>query len=110
MLTRVLRYRRFRNRNLRQRNQSLGGTMEPARSRYERDSVQRYAREVRSHLPLDVFEPVPGRLLWLPVHLAVIAAASTVVVVAAPPWRVALACALAAGHSRGCPGIPPPAA
>src|SRR5215468_2279731 len=105
MLTRLLRYRRFHNRNLRQRNRPLGGTMEPARSRYERDSVQRYAREMRSHLPADIFHPAPGRLLWLPVHLAVIAGAAAIVVLGAPPWYVALAGAVVAGHSWGCLGF-----
>jgi len=65
--------------------------MEPVRSRYERDSVQRYAREVRPHLAPEVFRPAPSRLLWLPVHLAVIVAAAAVVVLAGPPWWGALA-------------------
>ena len=79
--------------------------MDSFRSRYECDSVQRYARDVRPHLPADVFRPVPGRLLWLPVHLAVISGAAGVVVLGAPPWYVALACALVAGHSWGCLGF-----
>jgi fatty acid desaturase len=79
--------------------------MEPARSRYERDSVQRYAREMRPHLPADVFRPVPGRLLWLPVHLTIITGAAAIVLSGAPPWYVALACAVVAGHSWGCLGF-----
>ena len=79
--------------------------MEPIRSRYERDSVQRYAREVREHLPAEVFRPAPSRLVWLPVHLAVIVAAAAVVLLAEPPWWGALACALVAGHSWGCLGF-----
>jgi fatty acid desaturase len=79
--------------------------MPPARSRYEHDSVQRYAREVRAHLPVDVFRPEPGRLLWLPVHLAVVAGAAALVVLGTPPWYVALACAVVAGHSWGCLGF-----
>jgi fatty acid desaturase len=79
--------------------------MEPVRSRYERDSVQRYAREVRPYLPAEVFRPVPSRLVWLPVHLAVIVAAAAVVVLAGPPWWGALACAIVAGHSWGCLGF-----
>src|SRR5262245_4358711 len=79
--------------------------MEPVRSRYERDSVQRYARELRPHLPAEIFRPAPGRLAWLPLHLAVIAAAAAVVVVGTPPWWVALACAIVAGHSWGCLGF-----
>ena len=79
--------------------------MEPSRSRYERESVQRYAREVRPHLPGNLFRPTPSRLLWLPVHLAVIVAAGAVVVLGAPPWYGALACAVVAGHSWGCLGF-----
>src|SRR5437868_10757284 len=79
--------------------------MEPGRSRYERDSVQRYAREVRPYLAPEVFRPVPSRLVWLPVHLAVIVAAAAVVVLVGPPWWGALACAVAAGHSWGCLGF-----
>lgn len=79
--------------------------MEQTHSQYERESVQRLARDVRAHLSADVFRPTPGRLLWLPFHLAVIVAAGAVVVVGAPPWWVALACALVAGHSWGCLGF-----
>jgi fatty acid desaturase len=78
--------------------------MEPVRSRYERDSVQRYAREVRPYLPAHVFRPTPSRLVWLPVHLAVIVAA-VAVVLAGVPWWGALACAVVAGHSWGCLGF-----
>jgi fatty acid desaturase len=79
--------------------------MEPVRSRYERDSVQRYAREVRQHLAPEVFRPVPSRLGWLPVHLAVIVVAAATVILAEPPWWGALACAVVAGHSWGCLGF-----
>jgi fatty acid desaturase len=79
--------------------------MEGARSRYERESMQRYAREIRPHLPAEVFRPVAGRLAWLPVHLAIITGAGAAVVLASPPWYVALGCALVAGHSWGCLGF-----
>jgi fatty acid desaturase len=79
--------------------------MEDVRSSYERESVQRYAREIRPHLPSEVFRPVPGRLVWLPVHLAIITGAGAAVVLASPPWYVALVCALVAGHSWGCLGF-----
>jgi len=79
--------------------------MESVRSRYERESLQRYAREIRPHLPSEVFRPVPGRLVWLPVHLAIITGAGAAVVLASPPWYVALGCALVAGHSWGCLGF-----
>jgi fatty acid desaturase len=75
------------------------------RSRYERHAVQHYAREVRAHLPPEVFQPAPGRLLWLPVHLAIIAALGAYVVVVAPPWYLALLAAVVAGHSWGCLGF-----
>jgi fatty acid desaturase len=79
--------------------------METMGSRYEQQSVQQYAREVRAHLPAAVFQRTPGRLLWLPVHLGIIVALATVVVRAAPPWYVAVLCAVVAGHSWGCLGF-----
>ena len=60
-------------------------------SRYESHSVQQHARRVRPHLPPAVFRPVPGRLLWLPVHLAIIVGLGLWIVCARPPWWAALA-------------------
>jgi fatty acid desaturase len=74
-------------------------------SSYERHPVQHYAREVRAHLPAEVFRQTPGRLLWLPLHLATIGAAGAYVIAAAPPWYVGLLCAIVAGHSWGCLGF-----
>ncbi len=79
--------------------------MESTTSTHERHSVQHYAREVRAHLPRAAFARAPGRLLWLPLHLGIIAALATVVVRCVPPWYGALACALVAGHSWGCLGF-----
>ena len=79
--------------------------MESSGSRWERQSVQRYARELRAVLPAAVFERAPARLLWLPLHLAIIVALGAYVVRAAPPWWVAVGCALVAGHSWGCLGF-----
>jgi len=76
-----------------------------ARSRYESHPVRHYAREVRAHLAPECFRPAPGRLVWLPVHLAVIVGLAAYVIVGAPPWWVALACAVVAGHSWGCLGF-----
>src|SRR5689334_14109643 len=73
-------------------------------SRWESQSVQRYARDVRPHLDAAVFRPVPGRLWWLPVHLGIVVATGAAVVGGAP-WYVALACAIVAGHSWGCLGF-----
>ncbi|HYC21920.1 MAG TPA: fatty acid desaturase [Candidatus Bathyarchaeia archaeon] len=75
------------------------------KSCHERHPVQHYAREVRAHLPAEFFRPASGRLVWLPVHLAIVVAAGACVVVARPPWYAALACALVAGHSWGCLGF-----
>jgi fatty acid desaturase len=74
-------------------------------SRWERHTVQHYAREVRAHLPPAVFRPATSRLLWLPVHLAIIGGLAAFVVAAAPAWPVALVCAVVAGHSWGCLGF-----
>jgi fatty acid desaturase len=76
-----------------------------ASSRYERHSVQHYAREVRPHLAPAVFRPASGRLLGLPVHLAVLGGLAAYVVMGDPSWPVALACAIVAGHSWGCLGF-----
>jgi len=74
-------------------------------SRYELRPVQQYAREIRQELAPAVFQPVPARLLWLPVHLAIIAAAAALVVRGALPWYAALLVAVLAGHSWGCLGF-----
>jgi hypothetical protein len=79
--------------------------MDTVTSQYEEHSVQYYAREVRQHLPATMFERTPGRLLWLPVHLGIIAALAFYVVRAVPPWYVSVLCALLAGHSWGCLGF-----
>lgn len=71
-------------------------------SRLEQFSVQQYAREVRQQLPAAVFQPARGRLAWLPVHVAIIVALGLYIVAAAPPWYVALGCAVVAGHSWAC--------
>jgi fatty acid desaturase len=74
-------------------------------SRYEEFTVQQYARTLRAQLPADIFQPVPARLAWLPLHLAIIVGLAAVVVGLQPPWYVALACALLAGHSWACLGF-----
>jgi fatty acid desaturase len=79
--------------------------METSGSRYERQSVQRYARELRPLLPPDVFGAAPARLLWLPVHLGVILGMAAWVVVGRTPWYLSLAAAVIAGHSWACLGF-----
>jgi fatty acid desaturase len=71
-------------------------------SRLEQWSVQQYAREVRRHLPAAVFQPAPGRLAWLPLHLGIITALALYIVAAAPPWYIAFGIAVVAGHSWAC--------
>jgi fatty acid desaturase len=71
----------------------------------QQELAQRRAREVRRHLPADVFRPTPGRLGWLPAHLAVIAALAVYVVRETPPWYVGVLCGVVAGHSWGCLGF-----
>ena len=79
--------------------------MDTTGSRYEQQSVQHYAREIRHHLPAVVFEPATGRLLWLPVHLAIIVGLAAYIVRATPPWYVSVCAAVLAGHSWGCLGF-----
>lgn len=76
-----------------------------AASRYERHRIKHYAREVRRHLPEEVFQPSARHLLWLPVHLAVILGTGGYVVSTNAPWHLALLAALVAGHSWGCLGF-----
>ena len=71
-------------------------------SRFEQWSVQRYARELRPYLPATVFQPVPARAAWLPLNLAIIVALAVYVVVARPPWYLAVCAAAIAGHSWAC--------
>lgn len=64
-----------------------------------------YAREIRQDLPPKVFRKCPERLLWLPVHLAVIAAAVTCMLGTdiSLGWRLLLAATI--GHSYACMGF-----
>jgi fatty acid desaturase len=58
-----------------------------------------YAHELRPDLPADTFAPARSRLLWIPVHLTVIALGSAAIVAGAVPWFAALAIALVMGVS-----------
>ncbi|MBX3023908.1 fatty acid desaturase [bacterium] len=78
---------------------------EQGASRFEQYTVQEYARALRPHLPAEIFRPRPARLGWLPAHLAVIIGLAAYIVGGQPPWYVALACALVAGHSWACLGF-----
>ena len=58
-------------------------------------------RAVKPALPPETFEPVPARALWLPVHVAVIAAATWALATGAAPWILWPALSLAIGVSMG---------
>jgi hypothetical protein len=60
-------------------------------------SVQRYARELRPQLSPTVFQPTPeaSQLPSIGHHRG----ARLFVVLGAPPWWLALGCAIVAGHS-----------
>ncbi len=65
--------------------------------------VSFYAQALKAELPANAFAPVPSRLAWLALHVAVIVAGTIVVAHGWGGWPVALACALAIGHSfAGC--------
>jgi len=67
--------------------------------------LREYARSIRPHLPPEVFERQPTRLIWLPIHATIIGASLVLLVGAHPAWPTALLCALVAGHSWGCLGL-----
>lgn len=79
--------------------------MESITSAQVRQPVQRLARELRADLPPATFRRTPSRLLWLPVHLGVVAATALWIVRSEPPWYLATLAAVAAGHSWGCLGF-----
>jgi len=45
-----------------------------------------YVHELKSHLPIELLQPVPSRLLWLPIHLSVIALATLAIAGGWLPW------------------------
>jgi hypothetical protein len=67
--------------------------IESTASRFEEYTVQQYARAVRPHLPAEIFRREPARLIWLPVHLAIIVGVAAFLVAWQPAWYVALVCA-----------------
>lgn len=65
--------------------------------------ISAYTREVRSSLPAAAFAPVPTRLVWLAVHLAVIAVGITAIARGVGGWWAAPLWSLLVGHSfAGC--------
>ncbi|MBS0265451.1 MAG: acyl-CoA desaturase [Planctomycetes bacterium] len=60
-----------------------------------------YAKEIRPDLPAEVFARNPLRLLWLPVHLAVIGCSIAAIVGTGIPIYAKLALSVVIGHSYG---------
>ena len=63
------------------------------------NSISKYASELKPLLSANVFAPARSRLLWLPLHLLVIAAAGAAIVSGAAAWPVGLALSLVIGAS-----------
>ena len=67
--------------------------------------AKQYADSLAARLPADLFEPVPSRVLWLPVH-GLIAAVCTILIIAAHLNLAArLGLAVVIGFSFSCLGI-----
>ena len=61
--------------------------------------VSHYAAELKALLPPEVFAPALSRLLWLPVHLTVIALATVAIAAGRVPWFIVPLVSLAIGFS-----------
>ncbi|MBI3864496.1 MAG: acyl-CoA desaturase [Planctomycetia bacterium] len=60
-----------------------------------------YAKELRADIPQEAFQRNPWRLLWLPVHLAIIGGATTLMLATEIHWGWRLALSAVIGHSYG---------
>ncbi len=65
-------------------------------------TLQSYAKELRQDLPAESYRAVPSRLLWLPVHLAIIGVAYTAILADERTLGVKLLLSIAIGHSFTC--------
>jgi len=61
--------------------------------------ISHYAHELKRDLPPSVFEPARSRLAWLPMHLAIIAIATTAIATGWGGWPIALLMVPVIGHS-----------
>src|SRR5205823_2989412 len=68
----------------------------------ELHSGKYYINAIRDELPRDVFRRVPSRLLWLPVHVVIIAAGWWAMIALKPHWSLMLLASLIIGHSYAC--------
>jgi fatty acid desaturase len=64
-------------------------------------TIASYVRAVKPALPPETFEPARSRILWLPVHVGVIAASTWALATGAVPWMLWPALSLAIGVSMG---------
>jgi|GEM_PF-128885 len=64
-----------------------------------------YARELKKHLPREVFEPVPTRLLWFIPHAALIALCAFGILTTDWPVAIKIVLSLLIGHSMACLGF-----
>jgi fatty acid desaturase len=64
-----------------------------------KSSIANYAQVLRRLLPANIFRPVPARLIWLAVHVAVIVAGTCIVAARLGGWPVSLVLSLLIGHS-----------
>lgn len=62
----------------------------------------KYVREIKPALPAAAFKPAHSRVLWIPVHLAVIVTAMLAIARAWVPWPVVPVMSLAIGISFAC--------
>lgn len=62
-------------------------------------SVSFYARALKPHLPTQVFAPAHSRLLWLPIHVAVVVVGVAILAAGWVPWFLAPAISVLIGAS-----------
>jgi fatty acid desaturase len=67
--------------------------------------ARQYAEALRDRLSPEMFEPAPGRLVWLPVYGAISALATIAIVNAHPRLPARLGLAVVIGFSFSCLGI-----
>ncbi len=65
-------------------------------------TVNDYASELRSDLPAEAFQPATLRIIWLPVHLAIIGASITAILQGGFNPGYLLLLSLVIGHSFAC--------
>ena len=65
-------------------------------------ALHEYARELRRDLPVEAYRPVKSRLVWLPVHLSIIGAATTAILIGDFGVGSKVLMSLAIGHSYAC--------